>query len=266
MRSLLNHLILIAGVLFLASPLYLVLVSSSHGSSTLQQLGLQWLPGDQLTNNYLAVFKLASGFSRQVTVVEMLRNSLIVALGSALLTTLFSLLAAYAFVFVRMHAVRTLFWVSLLTLLFPLEARFVNTFQITATLGLINTHTGIVLPTLALALGTLFFRQNFKGLPAEIQEAAQLDSAGPIKFLIDIVIPMYWRCITVVFVIAFILGWNQYLWPLMISTDDSLYTLVRGIRLMGQESGPGMALLVITLLPPLMLLIMCQRWFAKVLE
>lgn len=266
MRPLLNHLILITGVLFLAAPLYVVLMSSTHSTATLQQQGLQWLPGDQLLNNYLAVFKVTAGFSNKVTAAVMLRNSMIVGLSSAILTTLFSLLAAYSFVFVRMHAVRTLFWISLLTLLFPLEARFVNTFQITATLGLINTHVGIVLPTLALALGTLFFRQNFMSMPPEIQEAAQLDSAGPVKFLIDIVIPMSWRCIIVVFVISFILGWNQYLWPLMISTDDSLYTLVRGIRLMGQESGPGMAILVITLLPPLILLIVFQRWFAKVLE
>lgn len=191
----------------------------------------------------------------------MLSNSMIIALGVGLFTTVFSMFSSYALVFFRLPAGLWIFWLVLSTLLFPLEARFVNTFQITADLGLINTHLGVILPALALALGTFFFRQFYLGLPKELIEAATLDGAGPYKFFIDIVLPLSHSRAGAVFVIAFMIGWNQYLWPLMISTDDSLYTLVRGIRLMGGESGAGMALIVLTILPPFLLLLIFQRWF-----
>ena len=152
---------------------------------------------------------------------------MIVALGVGILTTAFSFLTAYAIVYFKFRFSGFVFWLVLATLLFPLEARFITTFEVTSALGLINTHTGIVLPVLAAALGTFFFRQYFLTLPEELMEAAILDGAGPIRFLKDIVLPVSWARAGAVFVIAFMIGWNQYLWPLMISTDDSLYTLVR---------------------------------------
>ena len=158
------------------------------------------------------------------------------------------------------------FWIVFATLLFPLESRFVTTFQVTVELGLVNSHLGIILPVLAMALGTFFFRQYFLTLPEQLTEAAILDGAGPIRFFIDIIVPLSLSRAGAIFVIAFMIGWNQYLWPLMISTDDTLYTLVRGIRLVGQESGPGMALVVITILPPFILLIVFQRWFYRTLH
>jgi len=136
---------------------------------------------------------------------------------------------------------------------------------VTSTLGLINTHLGMVLPALAVALGTLFFRQLLRGFPEEYLEAAKLDGAGPLRFFFDFVLPLSWRRGGAIFVVTFMIGWNQYLWPLMISTDETHYTLVRGIRLVGQESGPGMALVTLSILPPLILIWAFQRWFFQAL-
>ena len=260
-HKLLAHLVLCLGVVFMLGPIVVVVASSTHLTSVLQNEGLQWLPSNQAVQNYSRVLSFQSGFSDQITPIAMLVNSMIVAVGVAVLTTLLSLLTAYAIVFFRMPTKKWVFWIVLLTLLFPLESRFVNTFSVVASLGLINTHAGIVLPALAVALGTFFFRQYFLTFPKELIEAATLDGAGPFRFLKDIVIPLSFSRAGAIFVVAFMIGWNQYLWPLMISTDDSLYTLVRGIRLIGQESGPGMALVVITILPPFILLLAFQRWF-----
>ena len=193
--------------------------------------------------------------------MQMLKNSLIVSLGVAGLTTLLSLLSAYALVYFRWRLATAVFWVVLATLLFPLESRFIPTFGVTTYLGLINTHLGMILPALALALGTFFLRQFMLTLPNELLEAAVMDASGPFRFFRDIVLPLSLTRAGAVFVIAFMIGWNQYLWPIMISTDESLYTLVRGTQLISATSGPGMALLVITMTPPLILVWAFQRWF-----
>jgi len=262
-RAMLAHIILCAGFVFLLGPILLILASSTHLTATLQSQGLQWLPGDQALQNYGRILSFEAGFTDQITPLGMLVNSLIIGSSVALLTTVLSLLTAYAIVFFRMPGKKIIFWFVMVTLLFPLESRFVNTFSVVAFLGLVNTHISMVLPVLAVALGTFFFRQYFLSLPKELIEAAMLDGAGPFRFLKDIVVPLSYSRAGVIFVIAFMIGWNQYLWPLMISTDDTMYTLVRGIRLVGQESGPGMALIVLTIIPPFILLLAFQRWFFK---
>ena len=196
-----------------------------------------------------------------VTALSMLKNSAIIALGVAGATTLISLLASYGLVYFKLPLAQTLFWLTLFTLLLPLESRFITTFQVTAQLGLINTHLGMILPGLAVALGTLFFRALFLSFPNEYLEAAKLDGAGAWRFFVDFIVPLSWRRGGAIFVVTFMIGWNQYLWPLLISTDETRYTIVRGIRLVGQESGPGMALIVLSILPPLVLVWNFQRWF-----
>lgn len=261
LRAFVNHLILCLGVIFLVAPIALMFFSSTHSTATLQSDSLQLTWGGHFERNYTSLLTFETGFSDEVTPLDMLKNSMIVGIGVATLTTAFSLLTAYAIVFFRFPWSGVVFWVVLSTLLFPLEARFINTFEVTSALGLVNSHVGLILPVLAAALGTFFYRQFFLTLPDQLLEAAQLDGAGPVKFLRDIVIPLSWPRTGAIFVIAFMIGWNQYLWPLMISTDDSLYTLVRGIRLIGQASGPGMALVILTITPPFFLLLIFQRWF-----
>lgn len=260
-----NHLILLTGLAFLILPVAIILASSSHETSLLIRDGLQIIPGTRAIENYTQVLLLQAGFTDQITALDMMKNSLIIATGVALMTTLFSLLAAYALVYFKLPVANFLFWVTLATLLLPLESRFITTFQVTATLGLINTHLGMVLPTLAVALGTLFFRQLFLTFPDEYLEAAKLDGAGPLRFFVDFIVPLSWRRGGAIFIVTFMIGWNQYLWPLMISTDEHHYTLVRGIRLIGQESGPGMALIMLSILPPLALVFVFQRWFFQAL-
>ncbi len=260
-----NHMILLAGVAFLILPILIMVASSTHQTALLVREGLQLFPGSQALANYTQVLTLQAGFTDQITALDMLKNSLIIALGVAGFTTIISLLGAYAMVYFRLPLAGFLFWLTLATLLLPLESRFITTFLTTEALGLINTHIGMILPTLSVALGTLFFRQLFLSFPNEYLEAAKLDGAGPVRFFIDFILPLSWRRGGAIFVVTFMIGWNQYLWPLMISTDESRYTLVRGIRLIGQESGPGMALIVLSILPPLILVLIFQRWFFQAL-
>lgn len=262
-RAIVNHAILVSGVLFLCLPIVLILASSTHTTSQLSVHGLQLVPGTEGPANYNQILTMKAGFTDQITAWAMLSNSLIVAIGTAASTTLISFLAAYSLVYFRLPAATIIFWITMATLLLPLESRFITTFLVTDALGLINTYTGMILPILALALGTLFFRQLFLTFPEEYLEAAKLDGAGPVRFLLDFIMPLSWRRGGAVFVVTFMIGWNQYLWPLMISTDESHYTLMRGIRLIGQESGPGMALVALSILPPLFLVIAFQRWLFK---
>ncbi|WP_300031586.1 ABC transporter permease subunit [uncultured Roseobacter sp.] len=265
-QRLFAHAVLLAGVLFLIVPVLLVFAASTQPTSVLVAEGLSLVPGRHGLENFRTILTLQAGFTDQIIATDMLRNSMIVATGIGVATTGLSLLAAYGLVMFRLPPAGAFFWITLATLLLPLESRFITTFQITSYLGLINTHTGMILPAVMVALGTLFFRQLFLSFPGEYIEAARLDGAGPVRFFVDFILPLSRERGGAVFVVSFMIGWNQYLWPLMISTDERHYTLVRGIRLIGQESGPGMALVVLTILPPLLLVILFQRWFLRALE
>jgi len=260
-RTILNHVILLFGVFIMLSPILLIFFSSSQSTSDLRTSGMQFEFGNHLVQNYDSVLNFESGFTDEITPMAMLANSLIIAIGVGVLTTLLSFFTAYSIVFFKYKNANIIFWLVLSTLLFPLEARFIPTFQIASSLGLINTHLGIILPVIAAALGTFFFRQYFLSLPEELLEAALLDGAGSFKFALDILIPLSLSRAAAIFIIAFMIGWNQYLWPIMISTDDTLYTLVRGIRFMGQGSGTSMAFTIITIAPPFILVLIFQRWF-----
>ena len=260
-RTIINHIILLFGVFIMLSPILLMIFASSQNTADLRTIGMQFEFGDYFIENYNTVINFETGFTDEVTPMAMLKNSMIIAIGVGFFTTLLSFFAAYAIVFFKFKIANIIFWLVLSTLLFPLEARFIPTFQITSYLGLINTHLGIILPVIAAALGTFFFRQFFLTLPEELMEAALLDGAGSFKFALDILMPLSISRAAAIFIIAFMIGWNQYLWPIMISTDDTLYTLVRGIRFMGQRSGAGMAFAIITITPPLILVLIFRRWF-----
>ncbi len=263
LRQIVCHLILGAGVIFLVTPLLTILMASTMSSADIREGGIHYLPGDDALQNFARIFSLRAGFTEQITTARMLWNSVVVATGVATFTTVFSLLAAYALVYFRQPFAGALFALIFVTLLFPIEARFVTTFQVTSALGLIDTRIGMVLPAIAAALGTLFFRQLFRSFPEEYLEAAKLDAAGPWRFLIDIIVPLSRRRGMALFLVSFMIGWNQYLWPLMVSTTEQNYTLVRGVQLIGQLSGPGMALATLTILPPLLLLLMFGRWLMR---
>ena len=139
-----------------------------------------------------------------------------------------------------------------------------TTFDVAAGLGLTDTLAGLVLPILPLALATLVLRQHMKTIPESYLEAARLDGAGPLRFLWDFVLPLSLAPIGAVLVITFMIGWNQYLWPLLISVDNTHFTLMRGLNFLGSGSGPSMVLAVISILPPLILVLAFLRLLPRV--
>lgn len=193
----------------------------------------------------------------------MVVTTLSLAIGTSVLSTALSFLTAFAIVFCRMRFGWLWFWLSVATLYFPIESRMLQTFDVTSALGLTNSMTGLLLPTLQVALGTLFFRQHFKNLPPEILEAARLDGAGPVRFIKDFAVALSITPICVVALVTFILGWNQYLWPLMVSLDDRHWTLVRALEQVRAGSPQGLVLAGLAMLPPLALILVFQKHLSR---
>ncbi len=247
-----DHAILIAGCALMMAPVgLLILAPMSFGTGD----GLR-----DVFSVYEQVLFAEDLFSNGVNASEMLINSLIVAGGIALLSTVFSLLAAYALVCFRLPRPELLLLGLLLPLFFPIETRILPTFLVTNNLGLLNTYTGMILPIVASGLGTLIFRQVILQLPEDVFEAARIDGAGPFKTFRDIVIPLCFPMTGALFILIFVIGWNQYLWPLMITTtSEEHYTIVRGIERAGVAGRAGMALAVFAMLPPVALMLLAQR-------
>lgn len=209
-------------------------------------------------------FERLSGMSSgRATVGNMLSSSALLGLGVGLLSTVSGALAAYAMVFLEGRVTRALFWATLVTLYFPIEARMLPTFLVAADLGLVDTLPGLILPILPIALSTLVLRQHFLVIPSELLEAARLDGAGPLRFLKDFILPLSLVPLAAVFLITFVLGWNQYLWPLMISIDNAHFPIMRGLNLAGSGSGPSLILASISLLPPLVLTLGVLRLMSR---
>ncbi|MGA1600248.1 MAG: ABC transporter permease subunit [bacterium] len=260
-HQLARHLILLTGVLVMALPIWMLFATSTHAPSTLVRDGLQWLPGDQLLENYSRTLLQERGFRMQVTVPNMLLNSLILGVGFAVGKLLFSMAAAYAIVYFRFPGATLCFWVIFTTLLFPLEARIIPSYQVVSNLGLLDSYVGLILPLIASAAGTFFFRQFYRSLPEELLEAAQLDGAGPWKFFKDILVPLSRTMMAALVIIMFVVGWNQYLWPLMMTTSEGFTTLMLAIR--NARGHQAFVLAMFALLPPLLVVILFQRWFIK---
>ncbi len=266
-----DHLILILGALFMIAPIWLIFASSTHNPNTIISEGLQWLPGDQLQSVYKEAWSHSLGFSADVNAKTMIINSLVMGFGFAIGKIIISILAAYALVYFRLPYATAWFWLIFVTLLLPLEVRIVPSYEVVAKLGMLNSYTGLILPLIASATATFFFRQFFKTIPDELLEAAQLDNAGPVRFLFDILIPLSRTMMAAIFIIMFVVGWNQYLWPIMMTTDESYNTIVMGIKqIMANISDSSLprydyafAMVILAMLPPVLVVIVFQRWFVK---
>lgn len=245
MRGLLDHFVLSAAVLLFCGPV-LWLVVSAVGPSV-------------LTSNWNALTETLSPDGPGPSLSRVVYVSTVLALAVALLSTTLSFLAAYAFVFLQSTLVSFAFWCVVATLYFPVEARMLRTFDVAARLGLTSSFAGLAFPVLQLGLGTLYFRQHFKKVPIEILQAARLDGANTLKCLLDIVLPFSRAQVATVGLVTFIWGWNQYLWPLMISVDDRHWTIVRALERVGVASGAGLLLATMALLPPLILVLILLR-------
>jgi sn-glycerol 3-phosphate transport system permease protein len=262
-----THAVLILGALVIAFPIYVTFVASTHSLETITG-AFPLLPGGHLVDNYLRALTLGP---RDVgaSVGRMMLNSLIMALGIAAGKIAISLLAAFAIVYFRFPLRMTCFWMIFITLMLPVEVRILPTYKVAADLGLLDSYSGLIFPLIASATATFLFRQFFLTVPEELCEAHRIDGGGPMRFFVDILLPMSRTSIAALFVILFIYGWNQYLWPLLITSDESYYTLLIGIKRM-LDVGEGqaewhivMATTMLAMLPPVLVVICMQKLFVR---
>jgi sn-glycerol 3-phosphate transport system permease protein len=269
LATLLAHLTLILGVLIVAFPIYYTFVASTLSTPEILRPPLPLLPGGRFAENYGEA--LFGGVSRigGVSVTRLLLNTTIVALAIAVGKIVISLLSAYAIVFFRFPFRMVFFWMIFITLMLPVEVRIVPTYRVIVNLGLIDTYTGLTLPLMASATATFLFRQFFLTIPGEIVEAARVDGAGPLRFFRDILLPLSRTNIAALFVILFIYGWTQYLWPLLVTNDNQMNTIIIGLRKMisyADADTPWNLVMVTTIfsiLPPILVVVLMQRWFVK---
>jgi len=265
----LTHVVLILGVIVVAFPVYVVFVASSLTAEDVLQAPMTLIPGPHLIENYRTV--LTHGMGNSATPVgTMLMNSLIMALGISLGKIAISIISAFAIVYFKFPLRKTFFWLIFVTLMLPVEVRILPTYKVVSDLGMLNSYAGMTIPIIASATATFLFRQFFLTIPDELAEAARIDGAGPLKFFWDVVLPLSRTSIAALFVIQFIYGWNQYLWPLLITTERNMTPIVLGVTQMISRSGDSatdwnllMAVVMLAMLPPAAIVIGMQRWFVK---
>jgi sn-glycerol 3-phosphate transport system permease protein len=263
------HAVLIAGLILVLFPIYVALVASSHALPDILEAPMTLVPGSRLAANFAEALGAGTAKTSGQPVTAMLLNSLVMALVIAAGKIAISLPSAYAVVFFRFPLRRVCFWAIFVTLMLPVEVRIIPTYKIVSDLSLIDSYGGLTLPLIASATATLLFRQFFLTIPDELVEAAKIDGAGPWRFLVDTVIPLSRTNIAALFVILFIYGWNQYLWPLLITNSPGMTTIVIGIR---QMIGNGdtqtewhivMATALLAIIPPVAVVLLMQRWFVR---
>ena len=268
--AIIAHVILILGVLIVAFPLYVTFIASTQTAADIVQAPMSLLPGNQIVENYTAALQGSGmGGASNAPVGRMMLVSLITALVIAFGKIAISLLSAFAIVYFRFPFRMFFFWAIFVTLMLPVEVRIGPTYAVVADLGMLNTYAGLTVPLIASATATFLFRQFFLTVPEELVEAARIDGAGPMRFFKDILVPLSTTSIAALFVIQFIYGWNQYLWPLLVTTDESMYPVVIGIKRMisGGDAATDwnvvMATAVLAMIPPALVVILMQRWFVK---
>lgn len=263
-----QHVLLILGAALFVFPIYLAFVASTHTGVEVNR-GLPVLPGDQFFVNYATVLGEGIAASGAPPLSLMLFNSTVMALLIAVGKIAISLLSAFAVVYFRFPLRQLAFWTIFITLMLPVEVRILPTYQVVADFGMLNSYAGLTIPLIASATATFLFRQFFMTVPEELTEAARVDGAGPLKFFKDILVPLSRTNIAALFVILFLYGWNQYLWPLLITSDESYYTIVMGIQRMANvaEQAPQwdlvMATAILALLPPVVVIVTMQRLFVR---
>lgn len=268
-RTFVAHAVLILGILIVAFPIYYTFVASTHSLQTILRPPLPLWPGDRFFENYYEALFGGVGRIGGVSVATLLFNTTVVALGIAIGKIIISLLSAYAIVFFRFPLRMTFFWLIFITLMLPVEVRILPTYKVMVDFGLIDTYTGLIVPLIASATATLLFRQFFLTIPGELVEAARVDGAGPWRFFWDILLPLSRTNIAALFVILFIYGWTQYLWPLLVTNRNDMNTIVIALRKMisfadaDTEWHLVMVTSMLAIVPPILVVVLMQRWFVR---
>ncbi|PZN97046.1 MAG: sn-glycerol-3-phosphate ABC transporter permease UgpE [Hyphomicrobiales bacterium] len=263
------YVILSIGVLIVAFPVWLTFVASTWDAATIINGQLPLYPGPKLFENYYRILFVGTSGTTREPVLGMMLNSFIMAMAIAIGKIFISVLSAYAVVYYRFPFRMAAFWIIFVTLMLPVEVRIFPTFKVVSDLNMLDTYQGLAVPLIASATGTLLFRQFFMTIPDELLEASRIDGAGPFRFFKDTVIPLSMTTIAALFVIQFIYGWNQYLWPLLVTTKDSMQTIVIAIKKMIVTSDAltewqlAMATAMLAMLPPVLVVILMQRLFVK---
>ena len=270
--TVLSHLTLVLGVLIVMFPVYLTFVASTQTAEQIvQNVPMSLLPGSNFIESYkLALFGGVSEYGSKIPpAAPMLLVSLISALVIAVGKIAISLLSAFAVVYFRFPGRSLVFWMIFVTLMLPVEVRILPTYKVVSDLGMLNTYAGLTVPLIASATATFLFRQFFLTVPDELVEASRIDGAGPMRFFKDVLLPLSTTSIAALFVIQFIYGWNQYLWPLLMTTEESMYPVVMGIKRMisggdaATEWNAVMATAMLAMIPPALVVILMQKWFVK---
>ena len=268
----LSHVVLLLGVLIIAFPVYVTLIASTQTSQQIvQTVPMSMAPGGHMLETYrIALFGGETSYGSKVApVAPMLWVSFVSAMVIAIGKIAISLLSAFAFVYFRFPGRSLCFWMVFITLMLPVEVRILPTYQVISNLAMLNSYAGLTVPLIASATATFLFRQFFLTIPDELVEAARIDGAGPIRFFKDILVPLSMTSVAALFVIQFIYGWNQYLWPLLVTTDESMYPIVMGIKRMfaggdaANEWNVIMATAILAMIPPALVVLLMQRWFVK---
>ncbi|MBX3597448.1 MAG: sn-glycerol-3-phosphate ABC transporter permease UgpE [Rhizobiaceae bacterium] len=263
------HAVLILGILIVAFPIYYTFVASTHSLQTILRPPLPLLPGDRFIENYSEALFGGVGRIGGVPVSTLLFNTTVVALGIAIGKIIISILSAYAIVFFRFPLRMTFFWIIFITLMLPVEVRILPTYKVMVDLGMIDTYAGLIVPLIASATATLLFRQFFLTIPGELVEAARVDGAGPFRFFKDILLPLSRTNIAALFVILFIYGWTQYLWPLLVTNDNQMNTIVIALKKMVSFADADtewhlvMVTSMLAIVPPILVVVLMQRWFVR---
>jgi len=264
-----SHAVLLAGIALVAFPLYITFVASTRTLEEILQVPMPLLPGPHLWENYSQVLSAGTTRGAAAPVGQMMANSLVMALVIAFGKIAISIIASFAFVYFRFPLRGFFFWMIFVTLMLPVEVRIIPTFKVVSDLGMLNSYVGLTLPLIASATATFLFRQFFMTVPDELAEAARVDGAGPMRFFRDVLLPLSKTSMAALFVIQFIYGWNQYLWPLLITSEESMYTAVIGISrmLVGGDSVNEwnliMAMAMLAMLPPVLVVMFMQRLFVR---
>jgi sn-glycerol 3-phosphate transport system permease protein len=265
----LAHAVLILGILIVAFPIYVAFTASTQTLPAVLQAPMPLLPGGEAVANYRAALTAGTQQLSGTPVGLLLFNSLVLAVGVAVGKIAISILSAFAIVYFRFPGRMLAFWTIFLTLMLPVEVRILPTYAVVADLGLLNSYTGLILPLIASATATFLFRQFFLTVPDELAEAARIDGAGPLRFFKDILLPLSRTNIAALFVILFIYGWNQYLWPLLITTENEMSTIVIAIGRMIKATDDAidwpvvMATVMLAMVPPVAVVVLMQRWFVR---